>query len=431
MNVRPALLLLLLAVTSARAQFHDQGMLQVPAVTTDYADPATGTASSPLVIGTCLWNNCASERTVYPRSDYWSQNLPCTSCIGTHGSDLHWTLLLNNEPRNDQRNPGPPDASLPRLLPGHGLMGFQTLHGEDNFAGDTYWRAHLVLDFLEMENPVHGGIPFLGFGDFSVRGNRGKPLGYLQPSSNARPSVLSFQERLWDATPPVPIGGGQPATLASYVWVLAAWGTTPKAVFVTLYHYNIQNSVPPGNPAVNHFSWPFAQSVLYPGSEIVYIDAEDMAHYCGFELPLLALHQDVAYRIDLTQLFACANRLGLFTEPMPPDRDIPVTQVLWANESTGLHGDLWTDVHDPRMRAAPSITAAPAAAKIAEGSRTAAIRQQIRRQCRAAPGCEHRAAMLAAGRQADMELPLSEQPSRPQLLQTAVHAEAPLAMKNR
>jgi hypothetical protein len=285
-----------------------------------------------------------------------------------------------------------------------------------------------VLDFVAHSNPVHGGIPFLGLGDFSARGNRGIPIGYLQPGSNGKPSVLSFQARLWNAIPPVPIGGGQPATLASYVWMVAEWGTAPKAIFITLFHYNLQNSLPPDEPARNRFSWPFAQSVFYPGAEIVYIDAEDMATYCGFALPSLVLNQDVAYRIDLTQLFACVDQRGLFTEPMPADDDIPVTQVLWANESTGLDGMLWTDVHDPRMSAVPSISAtADRAADVADGTRTGDIRREIERQCEAAPGCAQRAAILASGRQAELELPLAGQPSRPELLQAFSGSDAPIS----
>lgn len=423
MNVLLSLaLLLLLASAPVRAGFHDQGMRLTPAVKTDYVEPDAGTASNPLAIGDCLWNDCGTERTVYPRSNYWQQNLPCDPCIGPYAPDLYWTLLLNNEPRNDPANTGPPDVSLSRAVPGRGLMGFQTLYGEDNLPGDRRWRAHLVLDSIAMHDPVHGGIPFLGFGDFSARGNRGRPIGYLHPGSADTPSVLSFGARLWDATPPVPIGGGQPATLAAYLWVLAEWGTTPKAIFVTLYHFNIQNSVPPGDPAVNRFSWPFADSVLYPGAEIVYIDAEDMDDYCAIQTPSLVLGEDVPYRFDLTQLFACIDRLGLFTETMPKDRDLPVTQVLWANESTGLDGDLWIDVHDPQMRPAATIGAAPAAPSaggVAYGTTTSGIRQAIALQCRAAPGCPERAAIVASGRQAEIELPVGEQPSRPDLLRTA------------
>jgi hypothetical protein len=417
--------LAMLAPSFALAQFHDQGMVNRPAVKTEYVDPKTGTNALPLITGTCLWGNCRTERLIFDRSNHWQQNLPCDPCTGPHQPDSYWAVLFNNEPRADSHNSGPPDVSLPRAVPSQGLMGFETLRGGDTLPGDTRWRAHLVLDFIAFENPVTGGIPFLGFGEFSARGNRNRPLGYLRPSSPVHPSVLSFGARLWDAVPPTPIPGGtQPATLASYLWVLANWGTKPKAIFITLYHFNIQNSVPPGDPAIYHFNWAIAQSALYPGAEIVYIDAEDAAYYCGFELPLLALQQDVSYRIDLSALFACVSKRNLFTEPMPASADIPVTQVLWANESTGIDGDLWIDVHDQRMVPAGTVstaanaTHAPAAVASAKDLTVREIRDTLARQCAATAGCRERAAILAAGRQQTLELPIGQQPSRPALLRT-------------
>lgn len=422
MDIRlPLAFVCVLVVTDARADFHDQGMRQKPAVKTEYVDPKTGTGAQPLVIGTCLWGNCAPERLVYQRSNAWQQNLDCDPCTGPPRPDSYWAVLFNNEPRADPHNPGPPDASLPRAAAGAGLMGFETLRGQN--PPDKQWRANLVLDFVAYSDPVFGGIPFLGFGEFSNRGNRGRPLGYLRPSSSAKPSVLSFGARLWQVVPPIPIvGTTQPATLATYVWALANWGTKPKAIFITLYHYNIQNSVPPGNPAINHFNWPITQSALYPGAEIVYIDAEDMAYYCGFDVPLLAPQQDVAYRIDLTALFSCVSKRNLFTEPLPSTADIPVTQVLWANESSGVDGLLWIDVHDPQMLAAGSraASASKRPAKTASGKEieTDAIRRELDRQCGTLPGCAERAALAAAGNANTLELPVDRQPSRPALLQT-------------
>ena len=421
MRLRIVSILALLVSPATHAQFHDQGMLSRPAVKTDYVDPKTGTAARPLVIGDCLWGNCRPERLVFQSSNHWQQNVPCVSCAPQQMGS-YWVVLFNNEPRADPHNPGPPDASLPRALPTQGLMGFDTLHGEANFPGDRRWRAHLVLDLIGIENPVFGAIPFLGFGEFTHRGNRDKPIGYLRPSSPSHPSVLSFGARLWDATPPTPISGGtQPATLAAYVWMLANWGTKPKAIFITLYHYNIQNSAPPGNPALNHFSWPFSQSALYPGAEIVYIDAEDMNYYCGFETPSLALQQDVDYRIDLTALYACVSQRNLFTEPMPATADLPVTQVLWANESTGVNGDLWIDVHDPKMLGTPTNSSTPtkqakAPGKSAKSRATREIRDALAKQCAAAAGCRDRAALAAEGRLRELELPLDRQPSRPDLM---------------
>jgi hypothetical protein len=410
----PLAFVLVLAAVPARADFHDQGMHQKPAVKTEYVDPKTGTAGHPLVIGTCLWGNCRTERLVFQQSNAWQQNMLCDPCTGPLRPDSYWVVLLNNEPRADPNNSGPPDASLPRAAPGNGFLGFGTARGSDG-----YWRAHLVLDFITYSNPVFGGIPFLGFGEFSARGNRNRTIGYLQPSASTKPSVLSFAARLWQAVPPTPIAGTtQPATLASYVWLLANWGTKPKAIFITLYHYNIQNSVPPGNPARNHFNWPITQSALYPGAEIVYIDAEDMAYYCGFDVPLLAPQQDIAYRIDLTALYGCVNKRNLFTEPMPSTADIPVTQVLWANESSGIDGALWIDVHDPEMLAAGNVVSPSPIAASGNGPATEAIRRDLERQCQAKPGCAERAALAAAGRQHELELPIDRQPSRPALLQT-------------
>lgn len=438
MRHRALPLLILLAPALAPAQFHDQGMLRTPAVKTEYVDPKTGTAGRPLIIGTCLWGNCRTERLVYQVSNYWQQNLPCDPCTGPAQPGAYWAVLFNNEPRADVHNPGPPDASLARALPGQGLMGFETVRGDSNFARDTHWRAHLVLDFIKFANPVFGGIPFLGFGEFASRGNRNRPLGYLQPSSAARPSVLSFGARLWEAVPPLPIvGGTQPATLASYVWMVANWGTRPKAIFITLFHYNIQNSVPPGDPATYHFNWPITQSALYPGAEIVYIDAEDANYYCGFDVPALALQQDVGYTIDLTALFSCVSNRNLFTEPMPTTADIPVTQVLWANESTGIEGDLWIDVHDQKMLAAGSTAESGNVAKrsasqnAAKGGSASAIRSELARQCKAVAGCSERAAIAAAGRQQQLELPIDQQPSRPALLRTIEPVPVPTQQKNR
>ncbi len=414
---------LALAPAVATAQFHDQGMTLTPAVKTEYVDPKTGTNALPLVIGDCLWGNCRTERLVFANANEWHQNLACDPCVGPFQLDRYWVVLFNNEPRADPRNSGPPDVSLPRSLPAQGLMGFETRQGDASLPNDRRWRAHLVLDFIDIDDPVPGGIPFLGFGEFSARGNRDRPIGYLNPSARTKPSVLTFGARLWEAVPPTS-GGSQPATLASYVWMLANWGTKPKAIFITLYHFNLENSRPPAKPSIYHFNWPITQSALYPGAEIIYIDAEDMSFYCRFSLPTLAAGSDRQYRIDLTGLYRCVSDRGLFTEPMPATHDIPVTQVLWANESTGVDGALWTDVHDQRMvapntRAPTSASTQPSRAEAVANERSIAdIRADIARQCAAAPDCASRASLAAAGRERELALPAERQPSRPDLLKT-------------
>jgi len=92
--------------------------------------------------------------------------------------------------------------------------------------------------------------------------------------------------------------------------------------------------------------------------------------------------------------------------------------VLWANESSGVDGALWIDVHDPQMLAAGSVDAPRPATASGNGTETDAIRRELERQCQAKPGCVDRAALVAAGRQGELELPIDRQPSRPALLQT-------------
>lgn len=357
--LRRVLALLACVSFPAAAQFHDQGFAGLPVVKTDYVSPKKGTADDPLTLGTCLipdasWPACYEERLTFSQSNYWRQNWPCAQDV-CDAADGYWTLIINNEPRADPGNSGPPDQSLPRAVPGAGLTGFSTLYGDDNFPGDTHWRAHLVLD-MAFENPVYGGIPFLGFGEFSARGNQGSPIAYLNPSAD-RPSVLTFGARLWGAVLPDPIPSHgapvtQPPTLASYVYVAADWGTYAKSIFVMLYRDNMELSAPPAPPARNRWQWPIADSVFYSGADIAYVDAEDVNTYCGFLVPFLTVGEDVDYRIDLTRLFRCMSDQGLFSEPLPATQDIPVTQILWANEATGVNGGIWTDVHD--MKTVPT-----------------------------------------------------------------------------
>jgi hypothetical protein len=106
---------------------------------------------------------------------------------------------------------------------------------------------------------------------------------------------------------------------------------------------------------------------------------------------------------------------------MPATHDLPLTQVLWANESSGVDGAIWTDVHDQRVVAAnappASANAKRSGAKTNERS-IADIRADIARECAAAPGCASRAALAAAGRESELALPIERQPSRPDLLKT-------------
>jgi hypothetical protein len=342
--------------------FGDQGFLQTPIVRTDLLSPTEGTAGNPLKVSGCHFgqNPCPTLRTVFAQPNYWSQNWP-SSCIPGFDCPSHWwTVVMNNEPVDAAANPGPPDASLARVYPGGGTMGFTTLFGNDNFPGDTYWRAHLVLN-MSYANPIVGGIPFLGFGAFAGHGNQG-PIGALRPSNPNVPHILKFDSKLWYFELPQPCCGATPVqlqTITNWLQIFANWGTYPKMVQIALWHQSrdprhpsvpdpyLSGSVPVGQNMP--WDWRYTHSGYYPGAKMLSLTAESISAVCGFSVPHLVLNQDVHYSIDLQQLFSCLNAHHYFDEPMPTTYDIPVTIVDWASEGTGLGGGLWTDVHNMRM----------------------------------------------------------------------------------
>jgi hypothetical protein len=258
-------------------------------------------------------------------------------------------LTMNNEPAESLQNPGPPDQSIAHSSPGFGIMGFNALYGNNNFQGDTYWRAHLVLN-LSFPNPINGGLPFIAFGASSARGNS-RYIGALNPTAGV-PSFLHFDARLWDANLPQPIPP-QPANIVSYVQIFAGLGSQTKGVNIALFHEATDGY--PGPPSSVGWDWPYQESAYYPGAEFASIQAEDVSGYCGMSVPSLALSQDVHYSIDLQKSFKCLSDHGLFknisgvNDPLPSSSNFPITIVNWANEGAGVNGDLWTDVHNMKM----------------------------------------------------------------------------------
>lgn len=394
------LLLTIFCQCAAAAGFPDQGFSSgPPRVRTDYAMSNEGTAANPLSRGPiCLFSPCAAGPNVFSQSNYWRQNWPA-SCDLPGANCNFWVLGLNNEDASSTLNPGPPNASLARSWPGSGIMGFSTLYGNDNFPGDTLWRAHLVLNISSaFANPAPGATPFLSLGAWTGRGTMGN-IGVLNPSNGSGLSVVAFGERLWGFTPPVRRYPTQDSSIASYLWITAQWGTTPKMIALMLAHDHFKNS---SSTTVGHanWNWNIRESAYYPGAEIVYIDVEDVAPHCGYGIPrLTTVGQEINYRIDATRLFRCLGHH--FSQPFPTTANIPITAVFWSNEATGKDGAIWVDIHQMKMM---SVAQAAASASESEsesesastmesfefGPGTEAIQLELEQSCLNAPGCAAR-----------------------------------------
>lgn len=337
--------LCLVAMNAEADYFQDQG-IQEARVRTDYAAADYGTSTRPLVSAypDCLWPSgtpnlihpgCAEGPSVYPASNQFRFNDP---------EDRFWLLLMNNEPWDIPGNPGPPNQSLPRSLPGLGVMGFAATPRLIS----PYNRFHLAISHA-YENPQgRDGIPFLSIGAAANRGNGGEIGAFNAPG---RPHVVQFSTRV-----NLLHGSTDDYWVASYLlWATVEWGGMPRMLFLHLFH---DGQIPEGDwefstpttPGLNRkWNWLFPDSSLYPGAEVAYMDKEDLVHHCGFSLPALPYQTAVNFTIDLQAIYRCASDNGLFDVPMPDDAEIPITGVHWATEIYGEGVSLYATVSGNRM----------------------------------------------------------------------------------
>ena len=327
--------------------FWDEGF-NVAKIRTNYDTPAKGTMPDPLTITGCIFADCPHYPPIYSAGNPASHNLTQFS------ERQYWVLLDNNEPSdNNGCNSGPPNNSLPHSKPGDGIFGFAPF--ADSVAGETLYRAHLVLN-ANFPNPCYGGVPYMSIGAHSNRGNvdeAGKPklLGAL----NATPGIphsVSFTTRLYEY---------QRMRAALYrLVVVAKWPDAQgrslnRMIQLNLFHDGIDDSSP-GGPAKLRWSWPVAEDTFFPGAEVVYFDAEDVNTLCqGHPVKRLTAsdrNTDISYDIDLQPLYECAARWGGWSNGMPKTANLPITSVDWAVEGQSDNGALWVAVHDMRMTGA-------------------------------------------------------------------------------
>lgn len=348
---------------AADANFWDQG-LNNPKFRTDYAATNEGTAANPLtLVSPCIYpsgdpleigGTCNLTKTTFPTSNSFSLN-------GAQSNQPRWTLVMNNEIWSRSKS-GPPDQSLPRSLPGYGVMGFDAFTASAD--GETFNRAHLVLNNTFNSTALHDdgawSIPFLGVSADYRAGNYSYPGALNSQYGN---NAVYFTSALWDLYPPAYDAqqGAYLGALYKQIWIFAEWGGKPRGIFLTLYNFNVSFSYPQGDPlrpsnlpfSRFHWAWPIQESFFYPGGDLVFgeIDAIDQA--CGGVLGqaqrLTYAGEQRTYLIDLQTIFRCVSNLGGFDTPMPTAQVVPILGVGWANELTGPGTALWTSVHNMHM----------------------------------------------------------------------------------
>src|SRR5699024_10983704 len=182
-------------------------------------------------------------------------------------------------------------------VPGSGLMGFSMV--KDTPAGENFWRAHLVSNGF-FSAPFPESIPFMAIGASTYRGN-GEIVTHLSFLPMGYKQRVKFTAKLWDYVPfkdhsgPGTIGGA-----VFQVYAIAEWGGKPRLLFILLFHYNLESD----GGVSSVWNWPITESHLSPGSDVAFLDAEDMQSLCGFSVPrLTTIGQQIDYDINLRKAF--------------------------------------------------------------------------------------------------------------------------------
>jgi len=290
------------------------------------------------------WKACLS----YKQSNYFE-----TGPVGEN----YWMIIANNDPSFDQCNSGMPSTSLPiiDLAPeGHGLFQFQLERYSEN-GSDEQQRFHFMINsrdhdfYCAEQGDYQSSLPFLSVGAQKGAGNGG-PVGEIGKwySFNVH-DKLSFNYEIVDYAPysclpeTVATCMGTYAGAHSGFFLVAEWAGTNRMLFVELWRsgYFAQ---PYYGPTTGNWNWPIEESVFFPGAEIASIPVgHPEVEVCQLGLEPYGeadMGASKNYRVSASQLYRCADTLGLFSSEMPSGR-IELDGVHWFSESYGTDGLLW------------------------------------------------------------------------------------------
>ncbi len=294
------------------------------------------------------WLSCIS----YQQSNQFSVNW-------TPNSD-YWVLSANSEPSFDQCNLGPPNLSWP-IIDYYSFAPSYFKAGTEMITGTNRRRAHTVInanDFSHrcLNDPSREWIftiPFLSVGAQQGRG-QSKPIAYITnpPYSRYRSidnisfdaAMYSYQAFGCREGTPTNICTQSNSGAHAGMYITAQWGGKNRQIFLDFF--GAGSLAFPTNLSVSrlHFNWPIANSMFYPGADIVFFNPLTLLNLCGITFPNLPVNSIPStstisrYQINASEVFSCASRLGKFDSPMPLDAEIPLVGAHWYVEGAGTQG---------------------------------------------------------------------------------------------
>ncbi len=280
-----------------------------------------------ITMGSCLYNDAGNKckvdacgvcqrggDTKYSRSNFYSSVSPVPS-------DSFWVLDHNDDSYGlggaftNSCHTGPPNQSFQV-----GSIGSKNVFGfalEDVATGK---RARLAL-----KNKYNAcgsdAIPYLGIGAQKNRGNNDKNIGsFIKGKTGLR---VNFTASL-NACDKRTDGVGSPCLI--YFDVITRWNGKPRQFFVYLAHKNHPGA--PGGAHV-HWNWPNKESYFYPGSDLAYLNCEEVG------IPCLTQGKTANFSIDVDKLLISASNRKLFDDKIPDGVEIPIEGIHWSIETAG------------------------------------------------------------------------------------------------
>lgn len=305
------------------------------------------------------WEGCIA----YRDSNHYQANPP---------HPYYWMLTANNDPSFDQCNPGMPGVSHPVVdFASERTSVFQfQVEKYVNESGDLRHRFHFAIDSSEHDfycvsrDDYQSSLPFLSVGVQNGAGTDG-PIGVIDRThADRRLDQIQFDFEIVDYAPYSCLPETTATCLHQYAgshagfFVLADWDGINRMLFVELWRSG-HFAKPTHGPDYGNWNWPIAESVYYPGAEIATLPVGHAdVEACGLGLePYTEADMGAAkrYRTAASDLYLCADALGLFSSEMP-EGEIELDGVHWFSESYGTDGLLWAALDRVRINAGASKT---------------------------------------------------------------------------
>jgi hypothetical protein len=286
------------------------------------------------------WVGCIA----YDTSPYFAVNNPGAQ---------YWVVVANDEPSFDHCNSGPPGlshtiaSSTATPAPLYGIDVLSPGGSPDKHLRITLGLGNKNFFCTNLGQYVYT-IPFLSLGAQSGHGNAG-PVAYISRHGSPRGKIvfdagISSYQSLGCRTGTGSICNANSLGVHAGVYAIARWGGVPHLLFVDFYGFGVQDYSMYA-PGESKWNWPIEDSLYYPGAEVsTFVAGAQLSTYCGMDLPRyttdLAQHH---YTIDIGQLFACADSLGLVSPPMP-DGDVALDGMHWYIEGVATLGELGNEI---------------------------------------------------------------------------------------